>query len=165
MHCDVCHKVNQVDLSSDSQGFWKTSNLTPRQSWRAIGPPKHPNVRTEPRCPQPLMGSVQRNHYQEASFCAGCHELNQPVFVPNATIDESRWPSGLLPIHSTYSELQMARSLKRSRVRVATCRPLHTPKTARTWGTSSTTAIRTSPPAGLGCLDRFASTVAGPQKQ
>jgi hypothetical protein len=50
------------------------------------------------------MGSVQRDHYHEAKLCAGCHEQEQAVLVPGVAIDSERWPSGRLPIHSTFSE-------------------------------------------------------------
>lgn len=52
----------------------------------------------------PYMGSVQRDHFHEAAFCGGCHQLDQPVLVAGGQIDESRWPEGVLPVHSTYEE-------------------------------------------------------------
>jgi len=50
------------------------------------------------------MGSVQRDHFKEAEFCGGCHQLDQEALVPGAPLDAERWPEGVLPVHSTYAE-------------------------------------------------------------
>jgi hypothetical protein len=54
--------------------------------------------------PNPRMGVVQRDHFDEASFCAGCHQDHHAPRVPSAAIDRTRWPDGVLPIQSTWAE-------------------------------------------------------------
>jgi len=106
VHCDICHKVDSVDLASQTPGVGGMLNIhRPSEqgsislgAWRPLqfGPnPDVPNIR---------MGNVPREHFEKADLCAGCHELEQPVLVAGTSIDSTRWPSGRLPIHSTYSE-------------------------------------------------------------
>lgn len=104
--CDVCHKVESVDLGlppgtggrlrilrpsdpSPSPGFeyWPLT-FGP---WGDVGNPR-------------MGGTIQRDHYQDGTLCAGCHELEQAVLVPGEAADPARWPSGTLPIHTTWSE-------------------------------------------------------------
>ena len=54
----------------------------------------------------PRMGAVHRPLFATADLCAGCHELEQEAVVPGTTIDRTRWPSGRIPVQSTYSELR-----------------------------------------------------------
>jgi drug/metabolite transporter (DMT)-like permease len=106
VHCDVCHKVEAVDLAaapgvagalrivrpaepSDSPvlGDWDPLTFGP---WDDV--------------PNPRMGAVHRGFFQDSTMCAGCHEEAQPVLVAGATLDRARWPGGTLPIHTTWSE-------------------------------------------------------------
>lgn len=54
--------------------------------------------------PNPKMGSVPRALFQGPELCAGCHEYEQPVLVPGEVADRARWPSGRLPVQSTFTE-------------------------------------------------------------
>lgn len=107
VHCDVCHRVDAVDLDALEPGVAGRLRLhrpsEPSRSpalgaWQPLTFGPHHDV------PNPRMGLVQRDHFNEATLCAGCHELDQPALVPGAALDPDRWPSGRLPIHSTYSE-------------------------------------------------------------
>jgi len=103
IHCDVCHKVRDVDMSQP-----------PGIGQRLIlGRPSEPGKNTfiwDPVYFGPLLdvpnvamgGSIQPK-FDEAVFCAGCHEQNQQALLPGDALDPALWPEGL-PIHSTYSE-------------------------------------------------------------
>ena len=105
VHCDVCHRVDRIepDAAAGVAGrLVLTRPSEPRQG--PLGPwsplmfgPSHDS-------PNPRMGSVQRDHFRDGSLCSGCHEHYQSVLVPDATIDLERWPEGVLPIHTTWSE-------------------------------------------------------------
>lgn len=107
--CEVCHKTAQVDPGAPAPGVaGKLEILRPSE------PPSSPLLGSyEPLLfgpyldvVNPLMGSVDRPHFREASLCAGCHAYDQPVLVPGAEIDAERWPEERLPIHQTYAEWQ-----------------------------------------------------------
>lgn len=108
VHCEVCHHVDRIDAageagvagrlvllrpsepsSSPSFGLWQPLMFGP---WADV-----PHVK---------MGAVPRDHFEDGSLCSGCHELAQAVLVPGASADGARWPSGRLPVHTTYSEWQ-----------------------------------------------------------
>jgi len=105
VHCDVCHKVESVDLNQpagvagalhivrpsepDSFSEWQYLTFGP---WSDVSNPR--------------MGSVQRDHFYEASFCAGCHQLDQESLIPGADVDPARWSDGTFPVHSTFEEWQ-----------------------------------------------------------
>jgi hypothetical protein len=103
VHCDVCHRVESVDLQSDAPGVAGRLRLH-RPSETApitLGAngflpmtfgPSHDS-------PNPRMGSVQRDHFRDGRLCAGCHE-----YAAAQAVDRDRWPDGRLPVHSTYSE-------------------------------------------------------------
>ncbi len=108
VHCDVCHRVERVDLESTAPGV--AGRLVLHRPSEMASPslgaggflpitfgPSHDS-------PNPRMGSVQRDHFRDGRICAGCHEYDQPVLVPGAVVDRDRWPDGRLPVHSTYSE-------------------------------------------------------------
>ena len=102
VHCDVCHKVKDVDLSQPP-GVGQRLQL---------GRPNEPGKNMfiwEPVYYGPLpdvgnvaMGAVPQDKFNQSMFCAGCHEQNQPALIPGQALD-SKWTDGL-PVHSTYSE-------------------------------------------------------------
>ncbi|MEE9385155.1 MAG: hypothetical protein V3V08_17255 [Nannocystaceae bacterium] len=103
VHCDVCHKVENVDLSAPAgvAGRLKVhrpSETSASSDWAYLSYGPYYDV------PTAAMGAVPRDHFRESQFCAGCHQLDQDVLVPGSQIDLARWPDGKLPIHSTYSE-------------------------------------------------------------
>lgn len=107
VHCDVCHKVEQVDPEDPVPGVaGRLSLLRPSEEafpqiagpWVALQFGPHHDS------PNPRMGSVQRDHFEDGRICAGCHELEQQALVPDTVIDTARWPSGRIPVHSTWSE-------------------------------------------------------------
>jgi hypothetical protein len=106
VHCDVCHKVESVDLSQPAGVAGRLRILRPSEEspsaglgvWLPLTFGPYEDVLN------PRMGSVARDHYKSADFCAGCHQHDQAVLVPGVTIDTDRWPDGVLPVHSTYTE-------------------------------------------------------------
>lgn len=123
VHCDVCHRVEAVNEGgAPAFGGWfeavrPTEEGSPTLGAGGLLPltfgPSHdsPNVR---------MGSVQRDHFREAQFCGGCHQLEQPEIA--APIDRARWPSGRLPVHTTFGEWKAGALFD-----VAPCQACHMP--------------------------------------
>ena len=105
--CNVCHQVERVELDDAPGVAGRLRILRPSDpgsvtlganGWLPLTfGPSHDS-------PNPRMGSVQRDHYRDATICAGCHQQHQPPLVPGAEIDRERWPDGRLPIQSTYEE-------------------------------------------------------------
>jgi hypothetical protein len=102
VHCDVCHRVESVDLQNDAPGvggrliMHRPSDPGPvTLGANGVLPltfgPSHDS-------PNPRMGSVQRDHFRDGRICNGCHEYAAQQGDP------ARWPDGRLPIHTTYSE-------------------------------------------------------------
>ena len=105
--CDVCHKVEAVDLASDAPGVaGRLRILRPSEdpgspmlgSWQPLTFGPFDDVASV------RMGGVQRDHFASGEICAGCHQHDQPVLVPGASADPDRWPEGTLPIHTTWEE-------------------------------------------------------------
>lgn len=103
VHCDVCHRVERVDVDHPAPGVagrlrvHRPSDPGPitlgaNGSLPLTFGPSHDS-------PNPRMGSVQRDHFRTGALCAGCHE-----YSPEQAADRARWPDGRLPIHTTYSE-------------------------------------------------------------
>ncbi|MFK7930209.1 MAG: hypothetical protein AB8H79_18620, partial [Myxococcota bacterium] len=106
VHCDICHKVDDVDMAQLAPGVAGRLRIhRPPEPFGGIGADFNP-IYFGPSHDSPnlIMGSVQRDHYRNGEICAGCHEYEQPVQLPGASVDASRWPSGRLPIHSTWTE-------------------------------------------------------------
>lgn len=107
VHCDVCHKVESVDPEEAAPGVHGRLNIL-----RPSEPSPSPvlgeyfplTFGPYPDVVNPRMGSVYRTHLQEADFCAGCHWLEHGALAPGTSLDEERWPDGLLPIQSTWQE-------------------------------------------------------------
>ena len=106
VHCDVCHKVESVDLTQPAGVGGRLHIVRPSEdpvsqllgTWDPLTFGPYVDVAN------PRMGSVYRDHFAEPEFCAGCHELQQEVLVPGAAVDSLRWPDGKLPVHTTFSE-------------------------------------------------------------
>ena len=107
VHCDVCHRVESVKELDSAPGVAERLSLlrpSERSPSQALGTwfpltfgPRHD-------VPNPRMGAVKRDHYQNGTICSGCHELDQEALSPNQTISSERWPTGKIPIQSTFSE-------------------------------------------------------------
>lgn len=104
IHCDVCHKVESVDLTAPPGVAGALRVLRPSEpptsladDWATLTFGPYPDV------PNPRMGAVQRDHFRDATLCAGCHQLEQQALIPGQALDASRWPDGL-PVHTTYAE-------------------------------------------------------------
>jgi hypothetical protein len=106
VHCDVCHHVESVDMEAPPGVGGRLHIVRPSETssspalgeWLPLtfGPfADVPNIR---------MGSVPREIFHSADLCGGCHESTQAALVPGAEVDRARWPEGVLPIHSTWSE-------------------------------------------------------------
>ena len=103
VQCDVCHKTSRIDLEAEPGVAGRMVITRPSEPGRLsfewdpvyFGPiPDVPNVA--------MAGSVQPQ-FNEAVFCAGCHEHNQQALLPEQSLDALKWPTGL-PIQSTFSE-------------------------------------------------------------
>ncbi len=107
VHCDVCHKVESVDLEDPNPGVsgmlrvLRPSEASPSP---VLGEFYPLTFGPYPDVPNPRMGSVYRPLFREAELCAGCHLLEQAPLPPDAEIDLERWPDGVLPLQSTYRE-------------------------------------------------------------
>lgn len=106
VHCDVCHKVEEVHTDRNAPGVAGRLQLhRPSEPHTGIGATWRPMYfGPNHDSPNAYMGSVQRGHYQSGEICSGCHEYDQPARVPGTTLDTARWPTGRLPIHSTWTE-------------------------------------------------------------
>jgi hypothetical protein len=105
VHCDVCHKVADIDLG-------KPPGVGQRLVMGRPGEPGENTFKWEPvfygpiiDVPNPMMRASYQPKFNESQFCAGCHEQNQPALLPGQELDAARWPDGL-PVHSTFSEWQ-----------------------------------------------------------
>lgn len=104
VHCDVCHKVEAVDPLHPDPGvagklhLVRPSEPDPTMLWTPLMFGPYDDV------PNVGMGAVHRTFFHEATLCAGCHEHDQPALVPGTSVDPVRWPTGRIPVHSTYSE-------------------------------------------------------------
>lgn len=106
VHCEVCHHVESVDLDAPAGVAGRLRIVRPSEEspspslgiWHPLTFGPFEDV------PNPRMGSVARTLFHEPELCAGCHQLDQEVLVPDTVADPARWPDGRLPIHSTYAE-------------------------------------------------------------
>ena len=108
IHCDVCHKVYDVDPEEELSG--NAGKLEFRRPDDDGSNPVDLSLETTygPLIDvlNPRMGSAYRPIFTKAKFCSGCHQLAQPIWDSSVTVDTTRWPDGKLPVHSTYQELQ-----------------------------------------------------------
>ncbi|TPV92478.1 MAG: hypothetical protein B7733_25535 [Myxococcales bacterium FL481] len=103
IHCDVCHKIESVDMNASAGvagrlRLQRPSEPALTQPWLPLSFGPYYDV------PTAAMGSVPRDHFRRSEFCGGCHELEQTALLPGQDIDPIRWPTRQIPIHSTYRE-------------------------------------------------------------
>ena len=101
--CDVCHRVESVDLENENPGVGGALKLLrPSDVIQGVVGDSLEPLFFGPRhdVPTNVMGAVQRDHYRNGKICGGCHEYHQTV--PEAS--STKWPGNKLPVHSTYSE-------------------------------------------------------------
>lgn len=107
--CDVCHRVEQV-VMTDPPGFGSRLRIVrPTEPGSpALGANGLLPITFGPSedSPNPRMGSVQRDHFRDATLCAGCHQQETGALRPGDTIDTARWPNGRIPVQTTYTEWQ-----------------------------------------------------------
>ncbi|HNH46011.1 MAG TPA: multiheme c-type cytochrome [Myxococcota bacterium] len=106
VHCDVCHHVESVDMEAAPGVGGRLHLVRPSEpaTSAGMGPWKPLSFGPLADVLNPRMGSVLREEFHEAEFCGGCHEQEAAPLV--GQVDPLRWPAGLLPIHSTFSEWQ-----------------------------------------------------------
>jgi len=107
IHCDVCHKIESVDPTHAEPGLGGAITLirpTEKPSSPVFGDWDPLTFGPWDDVVNPRMGSVHRELYHQAQYCAGCHQQEQPVLLEGASIDPVRWPGGRLPIHTTWAE-------------------------------------------------------------
>jgi hypothetical protein len=104
-HCDVCHKVRDIDLTKPAGVAGRLIIQRPRETVTGEPGAKLRQVMFGPLwdVPNEFMGGSYQPKFSQAVFCAGCHEQMQEALVPGASVDPARFPAGL-PTHSTYSE-------------------------------------------------------------
>ena len=103
--CDVCHRVNAVRLDAEEPGVAGRLELRrpgERSPSLALGVYLPLTFGPSHDSPNPRMGSVQRDHFRDATLCAGCHQHDQPALA--GELDRARWPDGRLPVQSTWEE-------------------------------------------------------------
>jgi hypothetical protein len=107
VHCDVCHRVEAIDLLREPGVAGRLLMMRPTEEAPvSLGAGGRLPLTFGPShdVSNPRMGMVQRDHFREATICAGCHQHDQAALLPKTAIDLSRWPSGKIPVQSTYEE-------------------------------------------------------------
>ena len=103
IHCDVCHKVESVELTGSPGVAGKLKILRPTEEGAATFQFKPLTFGPYHDVANPRMGSVHRDHFLGAEFCQGCHEYKSDLAPVGSLVDAERWPSGL-PVQSTFTE-------------------------------------------------------------
>ena len=106
VHCDVCHHVESLDPSGAPgvAGFLHIVRPSEVPASQSLGDWLPLYFGPNPDVPNARMGNVPRQHFKESLLCAGCHEHTRAALDGGVAPDATRWPSGQLPISSTYSE-------------------------------------------------------------
>jgi len=107
VHCDVCHRIEDIDMNAPPGIAGRLKLLRPSESAIVgLGGGGYLPMTFGPShdVQNPRMGSVQRDHFRQAEICAGCHQHSIQVEAPGQVIDRTRWPVGKLPVQSTYEE-------------------------------------------------------------
>lgn len=106
VHCDLCHKVESVEVGGEPgvAGWLRLNRPFERSTKVGLGPWEVLAFGPYVDVPNPRMGASARDHFLSADFCGGCHQHDQPALVPGTVLDPARWPGGELPVHSTFAE-------------------------------------------------------------
>lgn len=106
VHCDLCHKVEAIDLDAPAGVAGRLLIHRPVEPSMSPGVGDWAPLSFGPYAdvPNPRMGASPRTHFLTAEFCAGCHQHDQEALVPSTALDPLRWPEGTFPAHSTYEE-------------------------------------------------------------
>lgn len=106
VHCDVCHKVATVDLDKPGGVGGALGIHRPRETGPIERYGEYMPLHFGPRADvvSDRMGAVVREHFVQGEFCGGCHEQVVAPRLPGAEPDPARWPDGMLPLMTTYSE-------------------------------------------------------------
>jgi hypothetical protein len=110
VHCDVCHRVESIDMNEPPGVAGRLHLHRPGESpkFEALGEFAPLTFCPNPDVPNIYMGCVPRDHFRSSEMCGGCHEQDQEALVEGTVIDLARWPSGMIPVHSTFSEWQQS---------------------------------------------------------
>lgn len=124
VHCDLCHKVESIDLQAPAGVAGRLQIQRPLEPSMSPGVGVWAPLSFGPYAdvPNPRMGASPREHFSSAEFCAGCHQLDQAALVPGESLDPLRWPDAALPTHSTYEEWRTGPF-----VEIAPCSSCHMP--------------------------------------
>ncbi len=109
VHCDVCHKISEVDVLDPDPGVGGRVHLlrpSEESTSPAFGDWSPLTFGPYGDVVNPRMGASWRPLFATADICAGCHEYSPTVPALVGTVDPSRWPDGRLPVQTTYSELR-----------------------------------------------------------
>ncbi len=105
--CDFCHKVADIDLDAPPGIGGRTVLGRPLEIGDGLSFDFKPVMYGPyPDVINPFMGGAVSPIFSNGELCAGCHEYEQsPLWDHTDTaLDPARWPSGRLPVHSTWSE-------------------------------------------------------------
>jgi len=124
VHCDACHKVRDIDMTQPPGVGQRLVMGRPPEPGTNIF--KYNPVYYGPiiDVPNPAMNGSFQPKFNEAVFCAGCHEQEQAALLPGQSLDATRWPKGL-PVHSTYTEWEQGPYAKAD----VPCQHCHMPAT------------------------------------
>ncbi len=105
VHCDVCHQVESIDMNAPPG---VGGRLVIKRPTEQTGDPEEPYALLSfgpySDVGQIGMGAVQREIYRQSEYCAGCHEQTMAIESAVGSIDLARWPDGVIPVQSSYSE-------------------------------------------------------------
>jgi hypothetical protein len=107
VHCDLCHKVAEVDMSKAAGVAGRLRIQRPGETIDGLPGSDLRQVMFGPLLDvaNQFMGGSYQPQFSEATFCGGCHQYEQGALIGGDVIDTARWPNGL-PVHSTYAEWQ-----------------------------------------------------------
>ena len=104
VHCDVCHKINAVDVEHEIPGVGGMLQLLrPNFSGMPFDGTRDLHFGPYKDVLNARMNASYRDFFRKPTICAGCHEYNQNI--KNELYDEQKWSDGIMPVYSTYSEL------------------------------------------------------------
>jgi hypothetical protein len=103
VHCDVCHKVRDVDMDLPPGVGSRLQMGRPNESGSGLFEWQPVYFGPLIDVPNFVMGGSYQPVFDQSEFCAGCHEQNQQALLPDESLDSELWPDGL-PVHSTFSE-------------------------------------------------------------